>query len=337
MGGLIHRSRLRDPSGFTLVELLAAIGVMGLLVSLLLPAVMAARALARQTQCQDHLRQIGIGVASYQSASGAFPFTTIGKTTAASRPRSISPHAMLLPHLELAPVFAMVNFGETGETSGGKPVSSTNATLLSLSIPLFLCPDDHPVSGANCYRANMGVIPSPRINFGSSIPGAPTEADTGAFRVNRALNPAEFTDGLANTVLFSEKLIGGLSSDRFAPSRDCFISSFNVETAADAIAACQDLPSANPPHDAFCGTTWLYGGFDQTWYNHILPPNSRMPDCASNGAGGNGAYTARSFHATSVNLSFADGSVRSIADGIDRFVWRAIGTRAGGESASTSL
>jgi prepilin-type N-terminal cleavage/methylation domain-containing protein/prepilin-type processing-associated H-X9-DG protein len=337
MGRVIHRSASRDPSGFTLVELLAVIGVIGLLISLLFPAVMAARAIARRAQCQDHLRQIGIAAASYQSACGLFPFTTTGKTAAGSSPRSISPHALLLPYLDLAPVFGTVNFDETGGTSGGKPLSTTNAPLLALSVPWFLCPDDHPVRGANSYRANMGAMPTPGINVGSLIPGAPTESDTGSFRINRALSPAAFTDGLANTVMFAEKLVGGLSSARFVPSRDCFVTPFDIETAADAVAACQNPPSANPPHDAFCGTTWLFGGFDQTWYNHILPPNSRVPDCASNGAGGNGAYTARSFHPASVNLAFADGSVRSIADGIDRLVWRAIGTRAGGESVTTSF
>lgn len=330
-GAMLKQRAARRPGGFTLVELLTTLGIIGLVVSLLLPAVMAGRASARRTQCTDHLRQLAVASASYQSARGVFPITTVGTTAPGGLVRSISPQAHLLPYLELATIFSQINFDESGAVAGGKPVSSVNAQLLALTVPLFLCPDDSAYSGGNNYRANMGVIPSPGIIVGSPTPGLPTEASTGAFRINRALSPASFTDGLANTVMFSEKLLGGLNPSRFAAPRDCFYSPYQIETIDDAVLACQNPPTANPPHDAYCGTTWLFGGFDQTWYNHILAPNSSTPDCASNVAGGHGAYTARSFHAGGVNAAFADASVRAINENVDLPVWRAIATRAGGE------
>src|SRR5687767_13769215 len=63
----------RPVQGFTLVELLVAIAIIGILVALLLPAIQAARESARRTECTNHLRQIGLAIQTYHVAKGAFP------------------------------------------------------------------------------------------------------------------------------------------------------------------------------------------------------------------------------------------------------------------------
>ncbi|SIO59622.1 prepilin-type N-terminal cleavage/methylation domain-containing protein [Singulisphaera sp. GP187] len=99
---------------FTLFELLVVVAVIGVLVALLIPAVQRAREAARRIQCQNNLKQLGIGLANYQSRCGVYPFG-VGADADKSLPtfastgnRRFSLHSQLLPYLEKSTLFTYV-------------------------------------------------------------------------------------------------------------------------------------------------------------------------------------------------------------------------------------
>ena len=59
--------------GFTLIELLVVISIIGILVGFLLPAISSARAAGRRAQCQNNMRNLGVGILGYVTANNKFP------------------------------------------------------------------------------------------------------------------------------------------------------------------------------------------------------------------------------------------------------------------------
>ncbi len=334
-------------AAFSLVELLTVLAILSILMAMLLPAVQQSREAARRTQCCDNLRQIGLAAQSVQTMRSRFPYTSCGYAQPQGATMllfpAISPHRELLVYLQ-PDVYRQIKPEELTRAVVGQPPHAgtpLNADLVKLTVPTFVCPTDSGPPGRNNYRANTGIgtsVTLPYLPRDQALTQLDPGNGTGAFVNGRAVAVAEFTDGLSNTALFGEKIVGDGDPNVYTPYRDRFYPPVYFDNAAEAVDLCRRYASANPAgHDSYSGFTWLVGGYNQTWYNHVLGPNSATPDCGVEtpvgGMNGDpGAFAARSFHPGGVNLLFADGGARFVTDPVDLGAWRAISTRRGGEA-----
>ena len=333
--------RMQRRSGFTIAELLVSLGIVSLLLALALPSISRAREAARRTECSNHLHQIGAAAHKHCATTCLFPFVASSPARAMGREDArfqlaAAPHVALMASLDPT-VFRRIDVTDRWLTELSHPLTSpsaANTAVLQTNVPVLRCPSDRDQVGANNYRGNAGIGPYP---FTKRSGCRDERNGQGAFHYEKELSPSDFTDGLSNTMLFAEKVIGDFDESRFSPFRDRFTWSSDVFRCSpdDAVAACGSFVPEGNAHCAYGGWTWLLGGLNSTLYNHLLTPNSPVPDCSKGdthfAGGGAGVYTARSLHPGGVNGVLADGAVRFLAESIDGAAWRALGTRNGAE------
>ncbi len=227
---------------FTLVELLAVIAIIGVLISLMLPAVQMVRECARCLQCTNNLKQIGLGMQNYIGERVYFP--NAGRA-GPSYPQDYSPLAQMLPYYEEKSLHNLINFkidiGHPGKID--LPVALRPAAATAVSI--FLCPSDpeKPVhdlvlvsvlvsyAGSN-YAMNGGT----GLAGTSTMPGHPAQANDGICWIGAKLKPKDIRDGTSHTLAFAESLRGpgGTLAKTERPNMQIYRASPCSTTLADA-------------------------------------------------------------------------------------------------------
>ncbi len=326
-GGAIPRQR-----GISLIEILFVLGIIGILVGLSLHAVQGSRESARRIRCGNHLKNLSLAALSFESSRGGFPPRVLtAKFPSAvdtSHFQAFSTQVALLPFLDRSTLFHSINisvkFYEPHDLEG------VNSTAARIGVDVFICPSDPQGMprrwGGNSYRGNVGNDPARR-----DAHGFPDLVEEGAFVMMKPVLPlSEFRDGLSNTLAFSEKPIGSGKGGTYDPYRDWIPSYSTAATATEWIQVCSNLSSdsAFMPNE---GETWMLAGAIFTHFFSSAPPNSRIPDCGIVTNMGSGIFAARSYHPGGVNASMSDGAVRWYSSATSVEVWRALGTRAGGE------
>jgi prepilin-type N-terminal cleavage/methylation domain-containing protein/prepilin-type processing-associated H-X9-DG protein len=139
---IIRRSTARQ-YGFTLVELLVVISIIGVLVGLLMPAVQSARESARRSACQNHLKQIGLALLEHHQAQNRFPAGTTrpkvddGDSTGMA---CFGWASHLLPYMEQKPLYKLLN--QPTDELHNVLQSAARRELALAEVPLFRCPSD---------------------------------------------------------------------------------------------------------------------------------------------------------------------------------------------------
>ncbi|REK08220.1 MAG: DUF1559 domain-containing protein [Planctomycetota bacterium] len=312
---------------FTLVELLVVIAIVGVLMSLLLPAIQSAREASRRTSCVNNLRQLGIALQHFHESHGHFPAGRGGPV-----PKAFSAQAYLLPYVEEGSIEEQIYFDKSPTPlfiAGVFYTGMENRPAASNPVPVLQCPSD-AIAGGRVPGSDYGATNYVACS-GSAVENAGTVSPgDGVFYKESAIGMRHILDGSSHTIAFSERMLGpGLEITTLAPGQG---GTYILElTSAHPVSEtnCQQ-PSNGTWYEAR-GAKWILGNYGNTLYNHKYPPNPPQWDCM-NLAQQQGFLSARSSHQGGVNVMFCDGSVRFITDDIELRVWRALATRKGGET-----
>jgi len=327
--------------GFTLVELLVVITIIGILISLLLPAVQAAREAARRLQCSNNLKQIALALHNFESQEKTFPPGTIAKLRFSYGYPTFNgvetggyewPYFLhfLLPYMEQKAYYDLVGGPKFDFQNPWSDPTAWPAAARNVTFSTFLCPSDSLGDSIALDFGGSNSFTMPKSNYlgifsgacdGDNYPGG-TFANVAtplraAFRPYQGTSISDIKDGTSNTIAVAEYLKGMDSSDERG----------NIHTNR---AGCQFLyvtlgPNSTAPdnllswHSGFCPTD---GSRNQ--------PEENLP-CTPGGNDENYAGS-RSRHAGIVNVAFCDGSVHTIQDGINLATWQNLGHIADGNA-----
>lgn len=339
---MLHSSSSSRPrSGFTLIELLVVIAIIAILIALLLPAVQQAREAARRTQCKNNLKQIGLGLHNYESTFTCLPPSYTVNTAVGNASWGVL--GRIMPYLDQANLYNRINLQEGFS-------SATNSPLVNgYKVPIYVCPSDakggnpRVASGVALYCLNYGA------NFGTWFVYDPVtgRGGDGLFYPNSRIRFGDLTDGTSNTLAVSEVKSWQAYTRNAQPP-----SPFNTQTPATVadVVACVAVGVTDriqvATADGTGHTEWPNGHSHHSGFTTTMGPNTIVKwtfsgvdfDCdyASQQEGhatlsSFSAVTSRSYHEGIVNSLLMDGTVRTISENIDLRIWRALGTRAGGE------
>jgi prepilin-type N-terminal cleavage/methylation domain-containing protein len=278
-------------SGFTLVELLVVIAIIGILMSIMLPAVQSAREAGRRATCSNNLLRIAMATNSYESAHGYYPpGVTDSKGPILSQASGMH-HGWiepLLPYLDERAVHSKIDFAAS-------VYDPKNAAVRKLALVELLCPSDSLVeegphsSYAGCHNDTE----------------SPIDADNhGVFFLNSRLRSEDITDGLGYTLFIAEKRSEGTEADLgWMSGTRATLRNTGIEldaTGPRGLVSPSDMP-AQPNRPPVWESPSYVGGF------------------GSDHSGG------------MVLAAFGDGSVHYLSDTIDPKVLKLLGNRADGQ------
>jgi prepilin-type N-terminal cleavage/methylation domain-containing protein/prepilin-type processing-associated H-X9-DG protein len=307
--------------GFTLVELLILIAIIGILVALLLPAVQAAREAARRTSCTNNLKQIGLGLQLYHDSLKSLPAGSYASGACCSAPFYTTWTIAMLPFVEQQALFDSYN-----QTLPNH--APANQAVVTTPLEVYICPSDH--------ATNMPEFPE-------SGPGTLIRYARGSYRAvsgaTLAQNGDQFFDN-PNVAFASSgakgEWAGAMHVVRPPLAGDAFGLSWNrLSSLIDGTSSTMLVSEYHTKTHDRRRTFWAYSYTSYNQSSVQLEKRTFVPDydkCVAMGTADACKRAFASMHPGGVNALFADGSSHFVAtQTMDTNIWWALGTVAGGE------
>jgi prepilin-type N-terminal cleavage/methylation domain-containing protein/prepilin-type processing-associated H-X9-DG protein len=306
-------------SAFTLVELLVVIAIIGILTSLLLPAVQAAREAGRRMQCANHLKQWGLAAHMHADAHKCFPSAGWGSRWAGEPNRGFGrkqPGSWLYSCLPYVEENALHQLG-----AGQASPNPTRPKLLTTPIALFYCPSRRDVK---LYPSGYGYHNSDSVSP-SLLAHTDYAANSGTYLPDAGWGPASYAEAETYPFLIGDGVSGRGSEIVLAQVRDGL------------------------SHTYFCGEKYINGdhytdgadgGDDQSAYCGFdadtirLTAYAPLSDYLSLGATAMESFG--SAHPGGFQMAFCDGSVRTIDYEIDLTTHQHLSQRDDGKVLTSS-
>ena len=338
---------MRRRDAFTLIELLVVIAIIAILIALLVPAVQKVREAAARTQCNNNLKNIGLGVHNYISARKKFPPSSVQSPGANDWPalqeflkvgapgnngNDFAKHcflAIILPEIEQGNVLKASGTDYDFRKDWFDPV---NRPAASKRIKLFECPSTNTshecnpqlepgIYGPNWIPVTSDYMAINRGNnrtavwtaLGVTYPG--DDAVRGIMASNRLTPPSQVTDGLSNTVMISEAAA--------RPARWLY--------------GKMTEPQATSGGVAYMNGAWAHSGNDIA-VDGATPTGSAVTNAAEAATSCQINCTNQgeiySFHSGGAHACFGDGSVRFLSTSINLLHLQKLCARGDGQTVT---
>lgn len=279
--------------GYTLIEILVVIGIIAILIGLLMPAVQRVREAASRTQCQNNLKQLGLGFHSHHAALGYFPSggwdwyctpTYINGVPAVGVKQQAGWGFQVLPFIEGDLVWR-----------GGNATNDDDRIRIAMGTPnpIFFCPTRREPQ--TLTFSFPGFFNQRKITIALCDYAASNYDLTGVVTQYYPVRITEIVDGASNTLMLGEKRLN-----------------------------LRKLGQRQLDDDLGYASAWD----NDTMRSTELPP---LPDYSRKGKKWDGDWRFGSSHPHLFNVVLADGSVRTITYAIDATTFRYLGDKADGQ------
>jgi len=289
-------------SGFTLIELLVVIAIIAVLIGLLLPAVQKVREAAARAKCMNNVKQIGLGMLSYESAYGRLPPAYLGQPVPVQNRNLdegypwVSVLAIILPYIEQDGLYRQitVNWGQATRVADTFWANdSRNVAVAQSKVGLYVCPSDSPDG----------------VTHGGIINPIPQATGPGAATVSGYYYPVAFGDTLGKTSYVGnmgavgkvgDPIWDNLRGPMWSQSKVTMAEITAADGASQTFLVMESTGGTTPGLPRADSRTWFGGGAWMTaWGN----------------TDGGGFFENSSMHPAVSNYCFCDGSVKAIAKG----------------------